>query len=364
MIITELPFFYKSHPLPDNGGYPHVLPFNIYFDEELNMFRQQANSELNAILKKVYEEGSLVEGSISNESGKVYVEKTLNFIVRNIEVSKKNVLEIGCGDGTMLVEFFKKGANVIGIEPGNHPENRELGEIEIIRDFFPSKKIKNKFDIIFNYGVLEHIDNFLSFLLETKKALKKNGRLIISIPNCEPFLDTGDVSIFIHEHYNYFTRESLSRTVKKVNLEIEKLEIIEGTIIAIIAEEVKQCYRSEYIFNLKQYFDKAEKFNNHLRKIFKKYQSNEVAIYVPARALNVLSQIGVNNVRLIDDSSQLHGKYLPFFTKAVENYNDMLNSPPKCLLIFSRVFGERIKQKCKQQKQLFDVEIITLDELH
>lgn len=80
MSFKRLPFYYKSHASPNNSGKPHTLPFNIVYDKKLEMFRQISNPELNQILQEVYDEGRLVDGSISSESGEHYVPKILAYI--------------------------------------------------------------------------------------------------------------------------------------------------------------------------------------------------------------------------------------------------------------------------------------------
>jgi len=361
--IKELPFFYKAHTKPDNGGESHILPFNLYYDDKLKMFRQKSYPKLNSTLKKVYEEGTLVDGSLSSESGKVYLEKILDFVLSTIDVKGKKILDVGCGDGTMLIALNKQGANTIGIEPGSHKKNSDIGNIPIIRDFFPSKKINNKFDLIFSYGVLEHIENFDNFISGLKKTIKPDGKIVICVPNCEVFLEHGDVSIFIHEHFNYFTRESLKKVMHENDLYIEKIEIIEGMICSVITPSSKFPNKINYTFNLHGFDDSMVYYHDKIQNIFNSYQTKDIAIYVPARALNILFQLGYNNPRLIDDNTQVYQKFLPFFSNSIENFNDLLKTPPECLIIFSRTFGDRIKEKCLKYDQFSQTKIISLNEL-
>ena len=109
MEIKSLPFFYKSHLNNDNGGLPHVMPFYLFYDQELKLLRQRATSSILEILNKVYIEGSLVDGSVSSESGLHYVSPVINYIVKNGELKKESkILEIGFGEGIFLNEL-KKG---------------------------------------------------------------------------------------------------------------------------------------------------------------------------------------------------------------------------------------------------------------
>ncbi len=366
MLPDKLPFYYQYHEEKGNGGFPDTLSFDIYFSEELQMFRQRATRELKEILHRVYQFGSLVEGSISNESGKVYIDKILEFIDISINLKDKSLLELGCGNGSMLVELQKKGAQVVGLEPGNHIQIAELRRVKIINDFFPSKEITGKFDIIFHYGVLEHIEDPIDFLKQHKAVLKKEGKIIVCVPNCEPFLSTGDVSLFIHEHYNYFTKDSLCICLNAAGFELDQVVIIEGMIAATATLATtrgpKATNREEALsFTFQKQF---QTFKNKIFAILNtSYTHEDVAIYVPLRALNILYMLQMADVRLIDDSSEAMGKYLPYFSRPIENFDSLLENPPKCIIIFSRTFGARIKERCYGKMELAKTEIITLNEL-
>lgn len=92
----ELPFYYKAHNSKGNGGFPEIFPFNIYFDLELGIIRQKNTEELEYCLRKIYIQGSLVEGSISSESGNIYIEKMYNYIKTNfLRFNKADGLEVG-----------------------------------------------------------------------------------------------------------------------------------------------------------------------------------------------------------------------------------------------------------------------------
>ena len=81
----------------------------------------------------------------------------------------KNVLEIGCGIGTMAVNFAKHGANYTGVELSN--ESLDLtkkrfevygfeglfyqGNAEELTSFIPAQK----YDLIYSFGVIHHSPN-------------------------------------------------------------------------------------------------------------------------------------------------------------------------------------------------------------
>ncbi len=374
MLPDKLPFYFKAHPQKGNGGQPDSLPFDVYYDDELCIYRQTASEQLKNKLNEVYELGSLVDGSISNESGKVYVELVTDFILQSLPPKQTNeslsVLEVGCGNGIILKQLKKKNnaLKLTGIEPGGHGIVEGIDdEIDIIRGFFPAKQIADtKFDLIFSLLVLEHIEDPVVFLQQQKDQLSPSGKLIFGVPNCEPFLKTGDISIFIHEHYSYFTRKGIFALLEKAELFLEKMEVIEGMLLVTSSvfktSDTVTKDKTESISY--QDFEKLNDSLNHgIEKLFEKYAQEEVAIYVPGRALNTLFLLNILKCRLIDDNTEISGKYLPCLHNSIEPFSEMINNPPNCILIYSRTFGEKIKNKCMQEPALANTEILTLNDI-
>lgn len=253
--------------------------------------------------------------------------------------------------------------NLTGIEPGNHKLIEGLNNIRLINDFFPSKQISDKFDLIYLLLVLEHIEDPVLYIQELTESLNENGKIIFAVPNCEPYLKDGDLSIFIHEHFSYFTTESIINLISKTNFKVEDISIIEGLFIVTISQnDIDHSINFQIISE--EYFN--DKINFHiasLKRIFENYSQSEIAIYAPTRAINSLYLSNYVSVRLVDDNTRLQGKYLPSLISQVESFDDIVSKPPKCLLIFSRTFGERIKQKCVINKKLNNTLILTLNDL-
>ncbi|MBK8785164.1 MAG: hypothetical protein IPN43_01415 [Chitinophagaceae bacterium] len=107
----------------------------------------------------------------------------------------------------------------------------------------------------------------------------------------------------------------------------------------------------------------SDSLNHAIEKLFEKYAQEEVAIYVPGRALNTLFFLDILKCRLIDDNSEICGKYLPCLHNAIEPFSELIKNPPKCILIYSRTFGDKIKNKCMKEPALAGTEILTLNDI-
>jgi ubiquinone/menaquinone biosynthesis C-methylase UbiE len=105
----------------------------------------------------------------------------------------KNVLDIGCGPGEMLVELLDRGCTVSGTDisgamielarknTSQHPHVNRLdlrvGDIEAMS--YPSAT----FDGVICAGVIEYVEDDTRALAELNRVLKPGGTLIISVRN-------------------------------------------------------------------------------------------------------------------------------------------------------------------------------------
>lgn len=155
----------------------------------------------------------------------------VNNILRVCEkygISQKSLLEIGAGYGTFCLELMARNifSRVVAIEPTPSLAEtcRNKGIITIEK---PIEQIlisdQEKFDVIVNFEVIEHLFSPEDLIIQSKKFLKKNGLMVITCPNGLGFdvITLGQLSNTIdHEHINYFNPASLSLLLEKCGFEI------------------------------------------------------------------------------------------------------------------------------------------------
>lgn len=369
MKIDKLPFYYKAHLKNDNGGLPQTVPFDLYYDEDLELLKQKPSDSLKELLAKVYLDGSLVDGSVSSESGLHYVSPVVKYVSDHAKLnSESKVLEIGFGSGIFLSEFVKLGVKeVVGIEPGNHKLCDNLDGVRLFSDFYPSEQFTDKVDLIFHCLVLEHIEDPVSFLKYQKGQLSVSGKIVFLVPNEEPFLAAGDCSSFIHEHFNFFTKRSVKNVVERAGLHIHDISIIEGLLAVTVGLEISDYSGKDpdyFKFDYQTYMRKISEGLAKLEGIVKRFDNDsDIAIYVPGRGMNFMYLLNRSDFRLVDDSTEIQGKYLPFLNKPIESWEELIKNPPSAILIFSRTFGEKIKKRCLEIPGLTKCEILTLDDI-
>jgi SAM-dependent methyltransferase len=180
------------------------------------------------------------------------------------------LLDVGCGVGSFL-EFAKRRTrlNLYGSEfsevafeklseflGGNLFHKMCLSEI--------GQSINNKFDLIFFWGVLEHVTNPLENLISASKLLKPQGRILAVVPNFHSramkLLGINTPTLNPREHIQFFTMSSMSKCAEQASLKIEMrnqelpmidlmypyLKVSEGLIADIM--ERQEAYYDVYIF--------------------------------------------------------------------------------------------------------------------
>jgi D-mycarose 3-C-methyltransferase len=114
------------------------------------------------------------------------------------KIGTGSILDIGCNDGSLLECFQYRNWKVLGIEPSSGFNHK----VPVIKDYFPTDRIADKFDVITAFNVFAHNDLPVTFLLKMKELLKENGRIFILTTPAR--LDN-----FYHEHISYFTTQSM-----------------------------------------------------------------------------------------------------------------------------------------------------------
>lgn len=370
--MGDIPFMVGPTLTPSNAEYlPDLLPFSYYSDRECNYIRQAYSEEVDQYLQVAYEKGSILAIPMDTAGeGSLYLFDFLKFIEGSVSnINEKVILEIGCGRGALVQVLQEKCAKVMGVEPGSSQKKYwEEKNINVVNDFFPSDKVKDQFDVIIAFCVLEHIYDSDKFIQSILNQLEDGGQVILAVPNCEDQIENCDPSMFVHEHYSYFSRKSLARFMSKFDLEINNITFGGyGGVIYVCAQKslkfknIEKKYEDK--FEIEQFSQKLTHFIDFISKRVEIYNSEgkTLGIYCPSRAVTTIPIVG--NYRFFDDDPQIYGHFHPPFKCRIENREDLLSNPVDILWIFSYSFGETIRNKLLGKPQLANTKILTLNEL-
>ena len=113
------------------------------------------------------------------------LDREKKLLLKNLEI-----LDIGCGGGLISEPMARLGGNVTGIDAGEknikiaslHSKKSNL-KINYLNKSPEQLQEKEKFDIILNLEVVEHVDNVDLYLLSCFNLLKKNGLMFTATIN-------------------------------------------------------------------------------------------------------------------------------------------------------------------------------------
>jgi 2-polyprenyl-3-methyl-5-hydroxy-6-metoxy-1,4-benzoquinol methylase len=142
---------------------------------------------------------------------------------RKYNLNNPKILDVGAGFGTFCYLLKKSGyfSKILAIEPSYEGYLRcKKKKIEVINDVVENIqfKKKDKFQIITNFEVIEHLFSPKNFLRNIREFLAPRGLVIFTCPNGQGFdiEFLGKKSNTIdHEHLNYFNTNSIKILLKK-----------------------------------------------------------------------------------------------------------------------------------------------------
>ncbi|KYG81136.1 class I SAM-dependent methyltransferase [Roseivirga echinicomitans] len=358
--LGKLPFYWRMTDKPNSpvNPVPDFVDFSFEFNEDYQLIIQKRNDQtwgyLETIYKEDYNVGYLQEG---HDLAISYGGDFLEFIEQSIDKlnpSTKRISEVGAGGCYILGKLKEKGFDVAAIDPSPIAiqAGAELG-IEVIEDFYPTSNEMPKTDMIIHYDVLEHVLEPSAFIKEHAKDLNTGGLIAFAVPDCTRYIDSGDMSMILHEHLNYFDQESLRNVVESAGFEVLSIRPADfGGVLYCVAKvsETKD-------WTAKKGTSKFEKFDKNLHTLKNKVvdlinlglqENNTLGCYIPLRAMPYLAIADIgsnNNIRFFDDNAGIYNQYFDGFEIKVENFQDVVDEPVTHMVIMSAAFGQKIKNK-------------------
>ena len=172
--------------------------------------------------------------------------------------SNDEVLEIGCGSGCFLMSLKDEGIRCAGIEFNSAAVLTALDKgAKVSKQDIVSHAIENagKYDVVCSFQVLEHISSVNEFISASLMALKKGGRLIIGVPNSNPFLYQFDKYHALNlppHHMGLWDKQALQNLQLQFPIKMEKI-IVEplheyeyGHYFSLLLEDLRS--RSELLY--------------------------------------------------------------------------------------------------------------------
>ena len=191
-----------THPFPDD--------LDNYYKSEKYISHTDAKK---SIFDRVYQ-------AVKGYSLKNKIRLINSFLPR-----EKTLLDIGAGTGDFIQGCIKNGWSVSGLEP-----NIKARKIAQTKNILLQKDLSffkdQQFDVITLWHVLEHIQDLDKYIKSLKKLLKKDGTLLIAVPNYKSF-DANHYGKFwaafdVPRHLWHFSQTSIKKIFSHVSISVVK----------------------------------------------------------------------------------------------------------------------------------------------
>ena len=292
------------------------------------------------------------------------------------------VLDIGSNDGTCLGQFKKRGIKVIGVDPSiNVSRVANDNGILTYTNFWnceTKNKIKSehgKVDIVIATNVLAHINKVQLFVKNVADILKSDGKFIFEVPYLKPLIDNVEYDTIYHEHLSYFSIATLEFLLKKYELKIIEIELLEahhgGTIrIVAIKKSNGMRYRNEldYYLHIEKRLKRIETYIDfgyemcNQRKLLRatlqtiKDKGEQIMGYGATAKGNVLlNYCNINSDMIsyiVDTTPYKQGKYTPGTHIPIVSDKGFLWKSSKSTLLLAWNYANEITEKEKKYIEL------------
>lgn len=178
----------------------HTLfqPFQIWHCSKCGHTQLAASAHLRTILTaKISGKGISLHNWLVENAGIVVPRK----------VGSRNILEVGCGEGSRLDAFLQQGWDTFGIESSSHLTSQaQLRGHAVVCTHWPTEINKidlfilpspSKLDVILVHHILGLSSNPRDLLLSYKKLMGPSTQLLVSLPFCS-LPESGHFDSFVH----------------------------------------------------------------------------------------------------------------------------------------------------------------------
>ena len=211
----------------------------------------------NTINKKEIEKFSKIAEEWWNPEGKfkplhkfnpIRISYIKENIIKTFKINQKKtplknikILDIGCGGGLLSEPMCRLGAEVTAIDASEknikiaklHSKKNNL-KIEYICTSPEKLKTKNKFDVVLNMEIIEHVEDVNFFLKSCSNLMKKNGIMFVATLNktlkSYIFAIVGAeyilrwLPIGTHEWDKFMKPDELIKILKENNLNLDRID--------------------------------------------------------------------------------------------------------------------------------------------
>lgn len=304
-------------------------------------------------------------------------------------------VDIGSNDGSLLLEFKKRGISTLGIDPAaNLARIAELKGIHTLNQFFSTKlartikRNQGRASHVTATNVVAHIGDLKDFFSAVRIILQPQGIFTCEFPYLVDLLQKKLFDTIYQEHLSYFAVQPLLRLISDNRLKIVKIRRtpIDGGALRLNLARDDSIYPQaksslKKLLNLEQSLglDRPAVYRQFAREVIQlkrqitstlkqlKAAGHSIAGYGAAARGNILinyCRIGKYIDFVVDSTPYKQGLFTPGSHIPIFPESEIINRRPDYVLILAWNFAREIIAKQRHYQQLGGKFIIPVPYVH
>lgn len=355
----------ENHVLPHEYDVVHCEKCGFVFadtsadQKTYNIFYQEMSK---------YEDVKTASGGGENTYDLIRLNEAARDIEKLIPFKSSSILDIGCGNGGLLLELKKLGfTNLTGLDPSPVCVENILSKgIDAYLGGITNENnnLNKKFDFIIFSHVFEHLVDLKSAVKNTRALLKTEGLVYVETPDASRYQDFYVVPFYYFdtEHINHFCSESLINlfSTQGFDFVISKQKVMRVSEI-IDYPAVFSCFKKKESGFFSAYNNNGQTKKSVLNHIvqsnnvlnspeIEKLANDKTPVIVfgagnyTLRLLETTALGKCNIVAFVDNDSKKHGNII---NGVKINGKDFLLKNDALIIICSALFSSEIEQEIK-----------------
>jgi 2-polyprenyl-3-methyl-5-hydroxy-6-metoxy-1,4-benzoquinol methylase len=288
----------------------------------------------------------------------------------------KNVLDIGCNDGTQLDYFKKIGFDTYGIDPAENLHETSSKNHTVYCDFFGTDitdrlvEQSTKFDIIIAQNSFAHNPDPYQFLSNVRRLMSPTSLLFIQTSQAD-MIKNDEFDTIYHEHISFYNINSMNRLCRRAGMnliDVVKAPIHGTSYIFVIntgqakprhIENLIAMEAKDRLLDLSRYDEWSDRVQETVKQLIERVhwgreQKYHIIGYGAAAKGNTLLNYGkIKPDVIIDDNPLKRGLYTPGMNVpivGIDYIKDFEESDPIMFIPLAWNFYSEIKQKIKSKR--------------
>lgn len=284
----------------------------------------------------------------------------------------KNVLDIGCNDGSQLDAFKKYGLETVGVDPAENLHIDSSKRHNVICGYFNEQTFEDTvFDIITCQNAFAHNYNPLQFLENVKTVMDSTSLLYITTSQAN-MIGNNEFDTIYHEHISFYNIKSMNELCKRAGLflnDVVKHPIHGTSYIFIISKHFSRPYNIEKLiadeesaclYDAETYKEYAKKCNNIIsgfKTVIDTIRNNGYSIIgygASAKGNTLMNASQANPDFIIDDAPLKQGMYTPGRSVpilGINILNKFIEIDRLCFIPLAWNFYDEIKRNIQTKRE-------------